>query len=59
MFEEQGVPEKYVHLVRDTYEDARIQVNASVGVTGNITVRVGLHKGSSMSPYLFDMIPDM
>ena len=40
---EQGVPEKYVRLAKDTYEDARTQVNTSIGLTGKITVRVGLH----------------
>ena len=53
---EQGVPEKYVPLVKDTYEDARTRVKTSIGLTGKITVRVGLHQGSSLSPYLFDMI---
>ena len=33
---EQGVPEKCVRLVEDTYEDARTQVKTSVGVTGKI-----------------------
>ena len=56
---EQGVPEKYVRLVKDTYEDARTQVKTSIGLTGHITVRVGLHRGSSLSPYLFDMILDV
>ena len=56
---EQGVPEKCVRLVKDTHEDARTQVNTSIGLTGKITVRVGLHQGSSLSPYLFDMILDV
>ena len=56
---EQGVPEKYVCLVKDTYEDAPTQVKTSTGVTGKITVRVGLLQGSSLSPYLFDMILDV
>ena len=56
---EQGVPEKYVRLVKDTYEDARTQVKTSIGLTGKNTVRVGLHQGSSLSPYLFDMILDV
>ena len=47
---EQGVPEKNVRLVKDTYEDARKQDKTSIGVTGNITVRVGLHRESSLSP---------
>ena len=56
---EQGVPEKYVRLVKDTYEDAQTQVKTSIGLTGKIMVRVGLHQGSSLSPYLFDMILDV
>ena len=52
---EQGVPGKYVRLVKDTYEDVRTQVKTSIGLTGNISVRVGLHQGSSLSPYLFDI----
>ena len=49
----------YVRLVKETYEDARTQVKTSIGLTGKITVRVGLHQGSSLSPYLFDMILDV
>ena len=56
---EQGVPAKYVRLVKYTYEDARTHVMTSIGVAGKITVRVGLHQGSSLSPYLFDMILDV
>ena len=48
----QGVPEKYVRLAKYTYEDARTQVKTSIGLTGKITVRVGLHQGSSLNPYL-------
>ena len=56
---EQGVPEKYVRLVKDKYGDARTQVKTSIGLTGKITVRVGLHQGSSLSPYLFDIMLDV
>ena len=48
-----------MRLVKDTYEDARTQVKTSIGLTGKITVRVGLHQGSSLSPHLFDMILDV
>ena len=47
---------KYVRLVKDTYEEARTEVKTSIGLTGKITVRVGLHQGSSLSLYLFDII---
>ena len=36
------MPENYVRLVKDTYENARTQVNTRVGVKGMITVRLGL-----------------
>ena len=55
----QGVPEKCVNLVKDTYEDARTQVKTIIGVTGTITVRVGLHQGSSLIPYLYEIILDV
>ena len=50
------MPEKNVRLVEDTYDDVRTQFTTNVGVTGKITVRVELHQGSSLSPYLFNMI---
>ena len=56
---EHGVPEKYVRLVKDTYDDVRTKVNTCTGDTGKIPVRVGLHQGSSRSPYLFDIILDV
>ena len=48
---EHGVSEKYVRLLKNTYEDARIQVKTSVGFTDKITVRVGLRQGSSLTTY--------
>ena len=53
---EKGVPEKCVRIVKDTYVEARTMVKSSVWLTNTITVRVGLHPGSSLSPYLFDLV---
>ena len=41
------------------HEGAKTQVRSSVGLTGSIPVRVGLHQGSALSPYLFDLIMDV
>ena len=35
------------------------QVNTCVGITQPFQVKVGLHQGSALSPYLFDLIMDV
>ena len=50
--------EKYVRVVNDMYRDARTKVRSSVGVTEK-QMKVGLHQGSAMSPYIFDMVMDV
>ncbi|XP_008477651.1 uncharacterized protein LOC103514534 [Diaphorina citri] len=56
---EKGTPEKYVRIVRDMYERATTKIGSSVGLTERIPVQVGLHQGSALSPYLFDLIMDV
>ena len=56
---EKGVSENYVRIVQDMYEVARTRVKSSVVLTDKIPVSVGLHQGSSLSPYLFAMIMDV
>ena len=55
---EKGVPEKYVTMVQDMYK-VKTLVRSSVGDTDEFTVKVGLHQGSALSPYLFDLIMDV
>ena len=54
-----GVSEKYVRIVNDMYREATTQVRSSVGTTEKFEVRVGLHQGSALSPYIFDMVMDV
>ena len=56
---ENGVPDKYVMIVQDTYEGARTRVKSSIGITDMIPVGEGLDQGSSLNHYLFTMIMDM
>ncbi|KAJ0178388.1 hypothetical protein K1T71_006211 [Dendrolimus kikuchii] len=53
-----GVPEKYVRLIESMYENVSTQVRSAVGTTNKFPVRVGLHQGSALSPYLFLLVMD-
>ncbi|XP_048488766.1 uncharacterized protein LOC125491268 [Plutella xylostella] len=53
-----GVPVKYISIVQDMYAGANTQVRTAVGVTDRFEVRVGVHQGSSLSPYLFLLVMD-
>ncbi|KAI5108302.1 hypothetical protein C0J45_1896 [Silurus meridionalis] len=53
-----GVSEKYVRVVQDMYEDSVTAVKCAVGTTDWFRVKVGLHQGSALSPFLFALVMD-
>ena len=55
---ESGITEKYVRVVQDMYEDSVTAVKCAVGMTDWFKVKVGLHQGSALSPFLFAVVMD-
>ena len=53
-----GVAEKYVKVIQDMYHDSETTVRCAVGTTKPFSVRVGLHQGSALSPFLFAVVMD-
>ena len=51
-----GMAEKYVPLIQDMYEKSETVVRCAVGTTKSFKVKVGLHQGSALSPFLFAVI---
>ena len=52
------VPEKLVRLVKATYKKATTVVRTAHGKTGQFEIKVGLHQGSGLSPFLFTIVLD-
>ena len=53
-----GIVEKYVRLVQDMYEGSETMVRCAVETTESFKVKVGLHQGSALSPFVFAVIMD-
>ncbi|KAI5627956.1 hypothetical protein C0J50_3222 [Silurus asotus] len=53
-----GVSEKYVRVVQDIYENSVTAVKCALGTKDWFRVKVGLHQGSTLSPFLFAVVTD-
>ena len=47
------VPSKYVTLIKDMYTNAVTSVRTNDGNTDYFPIKIGLHQGLALSPYLF------
>ena len=52
------VPSKYVTLIKDMYNNAVTSVRTNDGNTAYFPIKIGLHQGSTLSPYLFALVMD-
>ena len=54
-----GIPEKLVRLVEATYHGASTVMRTTHGRTDVFPIKVGLHQGSGLSPFLFIVVLDV
>ena len=53
-----GMMEKYVRLVQDMYEGSKTLVKCAAETTESFKVKIAVHQGSALSPFLFAVIID-
>ena len=56
--EKHKVPAKYITLMKDMYDNVVTSVRTSDVDTDDFPIKIGLHQGSALSPYLFALVMD-
>jgi Reverse transcriptase (RNA-dependent DNA polymerase) len=52
------IPTKYVTHIKDMYTNVVTCVRACDGESDTFPVKIGLHQGSALSPYIFTLVMD-
>jgi Reverse transcriptase (RNA-dependent DNA polymerase) len=52
------IPTKYVTLIKDMYTNVVTCVRACDGESDTFSIKIGLHQGSILSPYIFTLVMD-
>ena len=53
-----GVPIKYIDIIKDMYDGVVSNVRTYGNITSDFSITIGLHQGSALSPFLFDIVID-
>ena len=53
-----GVPIKYIDIIKDMYDEVVANIITYGGITNDISIKIGLHKGYALSPFLFAIVMD-
>lgn len=56
--EKHKVPAKYITLIKDMYDNVVTSVRTSDVDPDDFPIKIGLHQGSALSPYLFALVMD-
>ena len=49
---------EYIKVIKDMYEEVMTSVRTPRGETNDFPIRIGLHQGLTLSPYLFNLVLD-